>query len=94
MAKSFENQIFEMNEEELGNLQTLVDERMGEIRLEKAKELMKSITIGTHIVYQKGSNEEEGLVDMITSDYVGIRGEEGKRNRRVSYEDILQVKTE
>lgn len=84
--------VVEMDEVELRVLLKEITERMAELQKEKNKELMKTISIGKYVLYSKNEYDKiYGIVNIITEDYIGVKGEDSKKNRRILYEDIVAV---
>jgi hypothetical protein len=92
-SKKIIDQVQEMAEEELVELEAVVKEKLIALKLEKNKDMLKQISIGKFVLYSKNRNKRStGIVDMITSDFIGLKpvGGEGK-NRRIPYEQVIEV---
>ena len=81
---------------DVDTIQQLLDERKLELRQEQAKTIVKKLYIGCYITYQKGKEVEVGIVDVLTSEYVGISsiGQTKGRKKRINFIDIISVSDE
>jgi len=85
-----------LNLKDVDTIQQLLDERKLELRQEQAKTIVKKLYIGCYITYQKGKEVEVGIVDVLTSEYVGISsiGQTKGRKKRINFIDIISVSDE
>jgi len=80
--------------EELDGFQEKIQERRKELLREKAKEIAKTISIGSNVKYLSKGEEVVAPVNAITLDYVSVALNEEKNgctSKRLKYTDIIEV---